>query len=74
MKPESGQSYGYREQKSNEQDLATTPTPEEKADRRSDHHQNGIDDRYPADRVFTDNETMIEPDFNEKDAEPSNQN
>jgi hypothetical protein len=73
MKPESGQSYEYGEQKSSEKELATTTTPEEKADQRSDNHQNRIDNRDPPDRVFADDETMIEPHFNEKYAEPSDQ-
>jgi hypothetical protein len=73
VKPESGQSYEYSEQKSHEQDLATTPPPEEKADQRSDHHHNRIEDWDPTDSIFTDNETMIESDFDEKNTEPSDQ-
>ena len=57
-----------RNQKSNEQNLSPAPVPEEEPNRRSDNHQDRIGDRYPGDRVFVHDRTMIKPDLDQHDA------
>ena len=68
VKPESRQPNQDRNQKSNEQNLSPAQVPEEKSNRRNDGHQDRIDDRYPGDRVFVHDRTMIKPDLDQDDA------
>jgi len=68
VEPKPRQPDGNRDQKSNEQNLSPPPVPEQKPNRRSDNHQDRIDDRYPGDRVFAHDGTMIKTDLDQDDA------